>query len=129
MAEFTDYDEDPEIEMNIIQKSQADIKRLTNYAAALSIKPESCSTDYTFEEIKQIVALGEWAEMAAQELASLTTLVDWRSNSKRLCEQIEGSDAIGYEWSYWHKQQDEGRAASERIVMLFDEFKKLSVAP
>lgn len=126
MAEFSDHDEEPEIKMNIIQKSQAHIKRLTALASALNIKPESCSTDYSLEEIQQVVALGEWAEKAAQELASLTTLVDWQSNSKRLCEQIEGSDAIGYEWSYWHKKQDEGRAAGERIVMLFDEFKKLS---
>lgn len=78
------------------------------------------------EEGQQINPLREWAGKAAQELANLTTLVDWRSNSKRLCEQIEGSDAIGYEWSYWHKKQDEGRAAGERIVILFDEFKKIS---
>ena len=70
--------------------------------------------------------LEEWAHKAAQELASHTTLVDWRANSKRLSEQIEGSDAIGYEWSFWHKQQDAGRAAKERITMLFDEYRKLT---
>lgn len=78
------------------------------------------------EESQQIDPIREWAERAAQELANLTTLVDWQSDSKRLSEQIDGSDAIGYEWSYWHKKQDEGRAAGERIVTLFDEFKKLS---
>lgn len=112
--------------MNILKKSHAHLKRITNRANQLGASPESFSTDYTVEEIQQVVAMGEWAEKAAQELASLTTLVDWQSNSKRLSEQIEGSDAIGYEWSYWHKKQDEGRATSERIVTLFDEFKKLS---
>lgn len=72
--------------------------------------------------------LEEWAHKAAQELASHATLVDWRANSKRLGEQIEGSDAIGYEWVFWHKQQDEGRAAGERIVTLFDEYRKITGA-
>lgn len=72
--------------------------------------------------------LEEWAHRAAQELASHSTIVDWRSNSKRLCEQIEGSDAIGYEWSFWHKRQDEGRAAGERVIALFDEYRKITGA-
>lgn len=112
--------------MNILQKSQNHIKRLAAHTDQLGVNPEWPSTDYSLAEIRQIVSLGEWAEKAAQELAELTTLVDWQSNSKRLCEQIDGSDAIGYEWSYWHKKQDGGRAAGERIVTLFDEFKKLS---
>jgi hypothetical protein len=77
------------------------------------------------ESAKQ-TPLEEWAHRAAQELATHATLVDWRANSKRLCEQIDGSDAIGYEWQYWHKQQDEGRAAGERINALFDEYRKLT---
>lgn len=69
--------------------------------------------------------LEQWAHKAAEELANHITLVDWRSNSKRLCEQIDGMDAIGYEWRFWHVQQDEGRAAGERIVTLFDEYCKI----
>jgi len=72
--------------------------------------------------------LEQWAHKAAEELANHITLVDWHSNSKRLCEQIEGSDAIGYEWRFWHVQRDEGRTASERIVALFDEYRKLTKA-
>lgn len=112
--------------MNIIQKLTKDIKRLNAHANALGIKPESSSTDYTYEEIQQILAIAEWAEKAAKELCYDTPLVDWRSGSKRLSEQIEGQDAIGYEWSYWHKMQDSGRAAGERIVALFDEYRKLT---
>lgn len=52
--------------------------------------------------------------------------MDWHANSKRLCEQIEGSDAIGYEWVYWHKQHDEGQGAKQRTVALFDEYRKLT---
>lgn len=71
--------------------------------------------------------LEQWAHKAAQELASHTTIVDWYSGSKRLEEvQIAGNDAIAYEWKHWHRQHDEGRAAGERIVMLFDEYRKLT---
>ena len=72
------------------------------------------------------ILLEQWAHKAAQELASHTSLVDWRENSKRMSEQINGCDAIGYEWNYWHKQQDEGRAAKERIIALFDEYQKIT---
>lgn len=75
---------------------------------------------------KNQTPLEEWAHKAAQELVSHTTLVDWHANSKRLSEQIEGSDAIGYEWCFWHKQHNKGRAAKERITMLFDEYRKLT---
>ena len=70
--------------------------------------------------------LEEWAHRAAQELAQITTLVDWRSESKRIIRGPGEWDMIGYEWEHWHKQQDEGRAAGERIVMLFDEYRKLT---
>ena len=71
--------------------------------------------------------LEQWAHKAAQELASHATIVDWCSGSRRLEQvQIDGNDAIGYEWKHWHRQHDEGRAAGERINMLFDEYRKLT---
>lgn len=70
--------------------------------------------------------LEEWAHKAAQELASHTMLVDWLSGSKRLEEtQINGNPAIGYEWHHWHRQFSEGKAAGERIVALFDEYRAI----
>jgi hypothetical protein len=70
--------------------------------------------------------LERWAHKAAKELAGHTGLVDWRAKSKRLNEQIEGRDAIGYEWAFWHRQQDEGKAAQERIASLLEEYHKIT---
>lgn len=112
--------------MTPIEKYKNHISRFHKHANALGIDPESCSTDLGYKEIERVISILEWAEKAAAELASHTTLVDWRANSKRLNEQIDGSDAIGYEWSFWHTQQDKGRAASERIATLFDEYRNLT---
>jgi hypothetical protein len=79
-----------------------------------------------FMKTPSLTPLEEWAHKAAQELVSHTPLVDWHTNSKRLCEQIEGSDAIGYEWTFWHQQNDAGKAAAERLVILFDEFRAIT---
>lgn len=112
--------------MNIIEKYKKHISRFHKHANALGIDPESCSTELGYKEIEQVITILEWAEKAAAELASHTTLVDWYSNSKELSEQVDGNNAIGYEWCFWHTQQDEGRAAGERIVTLFDEYRALT---
>lgn len=45
--------------MKTIDTLKAHVSRIEKHAAALSIKPESCSTDLTLDEIKEIIGLIE----------------------------------------------------------------------